>query len=79
MLTADSKELAIRIENSGKAISAELMTHLFEPFASRDGTGLGLWVTYQIVSQLRGDIRARNIVSGACFEVSLPFTQELPA
>ena len=33
----------------------EQLEHLFEPFVERRrGSGLGLWVTYQIVQQLQG-------------------------
>jgi len=47
---------------------------LFEPFASTraGGHGLGLWVTYQIVTQLEGRISAQNVESQVEFVVSLP-------
>ncbi|MBI3093652.1 MAG: sensor histidine kinase, partial [Rhodocyclales bacterium] len=48
--------------------------HLFEPFASTrpGGHGLGLWVTYQIVTQLEGRITARNVDGQVEFVVNLP-------
>jgi len=50
------------------------MNHLFEPFVSNNDTGhgLGLWVTYQIVSQLGGQIAVENRDDKTRFSVSLP-------
>jgi signal transduction histidine kinase len=55
--------LSIVVRNDGAALSEDQLAHLFEPFASSraGGHGLGLWVTYQIVTQLDGRIDARNI------------------
>jgi signal transduction histidine kinase len=55
--------LSIVVRNDGAALSEDQLAHLFEPFASSraGGHGLGLWVTYQIVTQLNGRIAARNI------------------
>jgi signal transduction histidine kinase len=57
----DSK-LQISVINDGKTLSAEQISHLFEPFASlsEGGHGLGLWVTYQIVNQLSGTISVKK-------------------
>ena len=70
---AENRALMIQVDNSGQPIDTEVMPHLFEPFVSRNGTGLGLWVTYQIVQQLKGDIQAENRADGARFKVLLPF------
>ncbi|MBI4753926.1 MAG: HAMP domain-containing histidine kinase [Betaproteobacteria bacterium] len=66
--------LAIETENGGRPIPPEMMTHLFEPFVSGNeaGHGLGLWVTYQIVSQLRGQITVESRDGLTRFSVSLP-------
>jgi signal transduction histidine kinase len=67
-------KLAIDIINTGGSIPDEVMNHLFEPFASgqENGAGLGLWVTYQIVSQLRGQITVENREGLTRFVVTLP-------
>jgi nitrogen-specific signal transduction histidine kinase len=51
-----------------------VLSHLFEPFASgrETGHGLGLWVTYQIVSQLGGHIDAKSADGVTRFHVELP-------
>jgi signal transduction histidine kinase len=53
------------------------MSHLFEPFSplSKSGHGLGLWVTYQIVQQLGGDIWVEQDHENIVFSVSLPFVE----
>ena len=52
----------------------EQLDHLFEPFAAADdgGAGLGLWVTYQIVHQLKGTIEVSSAAPETRFVVNLP-------
>jgi signal transduction histidine kinase len=66
--------LSIVVRNDGALLGEEQLAHLFEPFASSraGGHGLGLWVTYQIVTQLEGRIAARNIDGEVEFVVHLP-------
>jgi signal transduction histidine kinase len=66
--------LTIDTENAGRSIPPEVLSHLFEPFASGNeaGHGLGLWVTYQIVSQLGGQIGAESSDGATRFHVELP-------
>ena len=54
--------LSISVSNNGKMLTTEQISHLFEPFStlSEGGHGLGLWVTYQIVTQLGGNISVRR-------------------
>jgi len=70
--------LSIVVRNDGALLSDEQLAHLFEPFASTrvGGHGLGLWVTYQIVTQLEGRISARNIDDQVEFVVSLPLGEK---
>jgi signal transduction histidine kinase len=66
--------LSIVVRNDGMPLGDEQLAHLFEPFASTrpGGHGLGLWVTYQIVTQLGGRIAARNLDGQVEFVVHLP-------
>lgn len=66
--------LSIVVRNDGARLSEDQLAHLFEPFASTraGGHGLGLWVTYQIVTQLNGRIAARNVDDQVEFVVNLP-------
>jgi len=67
-------QLRIQTTNAGDAIAADLMDHLFEPFVSgnEEGHGLGLWVTYQIVTQLGGQITGESQDGLTQFRVVLP-------
>ena len=68
------RALHISVANDGKILSAEQMSHLFEPFSplSEDGHGLGLWVSYQIAHQLDGEISASKNAGRMRFDVRLP-------
>jgi signal transduction histidine kinase len=73
------KQLHICVSNNGKMLSPEQISHLFEPFCSfrEDGHGLGLWVTYQIVHQLGGNISVRREASEhMIFNVAIPLKGE---
>ncbi|TCS71759.1 signal transduction histidine kinase [Sulfuritortus calidifontis] len=73
-LGVERGELHIAVENDGKGIPPELMNRLYEPFTSHSegGHGLGLWVTYQIVQQLKGRIEAESHDGLTRFRVALP-------
>jgi len=66
--------LRIVVRNDGAHIPGERLQHLFEPFAveSADGSGLGLWVTYQIVRELGGSIAVQSAPGNTEFDVCLP-------
>jgi signal transduction histidine kinase len=70
----NSDTLVLTVSNDGGHIPPEQRQVLFEPFSSGrpDGHGLGLWVTYQIVSQLGGDIGVASEPGDTRFTVQLP-------
>ena len=74
----DGNNLLIRVENDGKMLTPEQMGTLFEPFSrfSEQGNGLGLWIIYQIVQQLKGEITAGADGSVTHFLVLLPLTEQ---
>ena len=50
------------VQDYGPGIAPEHLEHVFEPFVSGNTRrGLGLWVTYQIVRQLGGEIAAPGL------------------
>jgi len=73
----DEEQLWIRVSNDGEAMDRATLDHLFEPYYSsrNEGSGLGLWVTYQIVRQLGGGIQAASRDGDTCFEVNLPLSR----
>ncbi|MFA7282384.1 MAG: HAMP domain-containing sensor histidine kinase [Sterolibacterium sp.] len=64
MLSKADRHLGLEIINSGQTLSEAQKEHLFEPFVnageSGRGRGLGLWVCYQIVRQLGGNISVES-------------------
>jgi two-component system, NtrC family, C4-dicarboxylate transport sensor histidine kinase DctB len=66
----------IAISNSGPAISSDVLQRMFEPFVTTKpagkGLGLGLMLSSHIARTFGGELRARNLPSGAEFVVILP-------
>lgn len=66
----------ISIEDNGTGLSPDVLPMIFEPFFTtkppKDGTGLGLPISYGIIRDLGGTIRAENTERGARFIIALP-------
>jgi two-component system, NtrC family, sensor kinase len=79
--SATRRTLTVRISNSGQHIPPEALERLFEPYSAEGkpipgmGYGLGLWVSYQIVTQLGGTISASSEPGHTVFEVVLPLAE----
>jgi PAS domain S-box-containing protein len=69
------KKVLLTFRDTGVGIDPLLLPHIFEPFITNKekGTGLGLTITYDIIQQHYGEIRAENNPQGgATFKVWLP-------
>ena len=80
-LAGDSAEetMTVAISDTGVGIPPELLSRLFEPFASAKerGTGLGLAVSRRIVEEHGGEIRVHpRSPQGTTFEVRLPMARQ---
>ena len=77
-ITQNQLTLDINVSNTGAAIPEELIPKLFEPFTSnrKKGTGLGLWITYQLVKQLGGHIEVTSESNLTYFSVSIPMENQ---
>ena len=69
--------LTMSVSNDGETIALERLERLYEPFAAPDedagqGRGFGLWVTYQLVQQLKGRIEAQSEAARTTFTVTVP-------
>jgi len=73
-ITPSATELKVRIENDGANLTDDQLQRLFEPFAEsrHKGKGLGLWMTYQLATQLHGHIEAQSKPGQTVFTVTLP-------
>jgi two-component system NtrC family sensor kinase len=72
-----STHVRVRVADTGKGIPEGDLKRVFEPFFStrhgHGGTGLGLSVTYGMVSEMGGEITVSSQVNrGTCFTVTLP-------
>ncbi len=70
----------ITVADSGSGISPGALKELYKPFFTTKGiagTGLGLWVSSEIVARHRGHLRVRSTerpgASGTVFHLFLPF------
>ncbi|MDQ0860980.1 transporter substrate-binding domain-containing protein [Bacillus sp. V2I10] len=69
----------IIIEDTGKGINQEDLTHIFEPFytSKEKGVGLGLTLSYNLVRENDGDILVKSCKNnGTVFTVILPLYEE---
>jgi two-component system, OmpR family, sensor histidine kinase VicK len=65
----------IKIKDTGKGIDPEVLPRLFEKFATKSerGTGLGLYISKNIVESHRGTIRGYNNNDGKVLLLNLHF------
>jgi PAS domain S-box-containing protein len=75
-----ARGLTLTVADTGTGMSSEVMQRIFEPFFTTkgiNGTGLGLWVSEDIVKRHRGELRVRSRQqesgSGTVFALFLPF------
>jgi two-component system NtrC family sensor kinase len=70
-------EIQVGITDNGPGIPEELQRKVFDPFfttkASTKGTGLGLWISYNIIEKMGGTIALNSTVGeGSTFTVKIP-------
>lgn len=84
-VACNNKSLTIKLKDSGGGVGLEIISKIFEPYFTTkhksQGTGLGLYITYGIVTQhLGGTIVVSNVeydyknykLSGAEFVITIP-------
>lgn len=80
-LEDDQHEAVVRINirDNGGGIPPQLIGRLFDPFfTSKEmgkNSGLGLSISYGIISDMGGRIDAENCGTGACFTITLPVSE----
>ena len=75
----DEDDIIIIFEDTGKGIDEKNLTKIFEPFfttkSEGKGTGLGLWITYGIITSFQGTISVESTIGiGTKFIITLPIT-----
>ena len=73
------KGLLLTVADTGAGISVNTQKKIFEPFFTTkglQGTGLGLWISHEIVERHRGSLKVRSSqkehASGTVFQLFLP-------
>ncbi len=74
--TVDAK-VVIEVRDTGHGIQEENLGKIFDPFfttkAPGEGTGLGLWMSYEIIREYNGEIAVKSRVGeGSTFTLSFP-------
>ncbi|MEK7321565.1 MAG: ATP-binding protein [Pseudomonadota bacterium] len=74
---AENESVWVEIEDTGKGIAPEHLSRIFEPFFTTkpvgSGTGLGLSLSYDIITKHGGRIEvASTLGKGTCFRMYLP-------
>jgi len=76
----ESNEMIFGVKDTGYVINADIMPRLFSKFATKSeaGTGLGLFVSKNIIEAHSGKICSENNSegSGSTFSFSLPLTNK---
>jgi two-component system NtrC family sensor kinase len=68
----------IKFEDDGSGIAPDIIKRIFEPFFTtkfgQGGSGLGLSITFNIITNvLGGEIKVSSVMGqGACFEIRIP-------
>ncbi len=79
----EGEHAVIEVEDQGEGIPAAVLPRVFEPFFTTkevgEGTGLGLYVSYEIVKNLGGEITIESrLGEGTLVRISLPRTEGHP-
>jgi signal transduction histidine kinase len=71
----DNEHVCVDVSDTGPGIPDTLQARIFDPFfttkSSEDGTGLGLWLCREIMTQLKGEILVRSSSQGTVFTLRL--------
>lgn len=72
--------LVVTVADSGPGIPPHVRARIFEPFFTTKtagrGTGLGLSVSFGIISTMGGRLEVVDRPGGACFAITLPLAEE---
>lgn len=81
-LNREEKGISLQVQDEGVGIPEENLPRIFDPFFTTkpegEGTGLGLSVSYGIVTKHRGRIDLKSkLGKGSTFTIKLPYDQPL--
>lgn len=70
----DNSTVTISVQDNGVGIPDVDIDCIFEPlYTTKNGLGLGLWITRSIIERNRGTIHAKSVLGkGSVFTITLP-------
>jgi len=71
----DGRQFIITVSDTGCGISAENLSHIFDPYftTKSSGTGLGLAIAYNVIEAMGGRIKVKsNPGKGTTFRITIP-------
>ena len=73
----DINEICISVKDTGKGIAPDIIDKIFEPFFTTkeegEGTGLGLYISYDIIKKHKGRIEINSLKNnGTEFKIFIP-------
>jgi two-component system NtrC family sensor kinase len=73
----DSSKILVMITDTGPGIPESMQKKIFDPFfttkSTGKGTGLGLWISYNIIEKMGGNLALQSREGqGATFTITLP-------
>ena len=80
-LLPDNDSFFIEVDDDGQGIDKNDLKHIFDPFYqgrdNKPGTGIGLSIVKEIISQHKGRIDVKSEVGeGTCFRIELPLRHD---
>ena len=79
-IDSDEKFAYLSVEDNGGGIDESVMDKIFKPYFStknNKSTGIGLYISKQIVEQFNAEMTVGNSDGGACFSIKLPHKGEI--
>jgi PAS domain S-box-containing protein len=73
------RRVELRVTDTGRGLSPEVLARIFEPFFTTkpagQGMGLGLSICHGIIRSFGGEITGENVEGGAAFSIRLPVAE----
>lgn len=78
-VSEDDEDVVITIQDNGTGIDKENLIRIFDPFftTKEKGTGLGLFITYQLVKKNNGSISVDSSPEGTAFTLRFPYNHTI--
>ena len=75
----EDENIVLEVRDTGSGIPSEIIPHIFEPFytTKEKGTGLGLFISYEILQNHGGSIEVASNPQGTTFSIALPVDRSM--